>query len=135
MKRINIILIISIITAVLLMSISVSYYYSIYLPKIHKEERDLEKMETAEKNIEDILSETFLDACLDEADSSLEDIFISLCKDNKQIGGDDGANCLKGTIDDKISYMTVSNLYDSLFKRIIDKREKERDECYMKYFK
>lgn len=74
-----------------------------------------------------------LETCLGDADSFLENSFIALCRDDKRISGGDEASCLVGTVEDTISYMTASNLYDSLFKRTLDKREKDRAECFKKY--
>jgi len=100
--------------------------------KIEQEKQDqLDEELKEQKNKEQ--AEQLLNACIANADNSLENSFISLCKDDERISGSDEANCLMGTIDDKVSYMTASSLYDSLFKRILDKREKDKAECFRRY--
>ena len=132
------------ILSLLLVALSVFYYYVIFLPQkeqarieqqkqeqLAEELKEQEAKEEAEQ--EKRLNRLLLDTCLNEADNSLKNSFISLCKDDGRISGGDEASCLAGTIDDNVSYMTASNLYSSLFKRILDKREKDKDECFKKY--
>jgi len=96
-----------------------------------KQQEQLDK-ELKEKQAKEE-AEQALNACLRGADDSLKNSFIVLCKDDERISGGNETSCLMGTIDDTISYMTASNLYNSLFKRILDKREKDRAECFKKY--
>ncbi len=99
--------------------------------RLAKELKEQEAKEQAETRVQ--LNSQLLEICLSEADSSLENSFIALCRDDKRISGGDETTCSAGAIDNKISYMTASNLYDSLFKRILDKREGDKDECFKKY--
>ncbi len=100
--------------------------------KIEQEKQDQSAKELKEQEAKD-QTEQALNICLSEADNSLKNSFIALCKDDKRISGGDEVSCLSGAIDDKVNYMTVSSLYDSLFKRILDKREKDKAECFKKY--
>lgn len=99
--------------------------------QLNEELKEQEAKEQAETQTQ--LNSQLLETCLSEADSSLENSFIALCRDDKRISGGDETTCSVGEIDNKISYMTASNLYDSLFKRIIDKRKGDKDECFKKY--
>ena len=79
------------------------------------------------------LNSQLLKNCLNEADNSLESSFIALCKDDIRVSGGNNETCLNGTLDIKISFMTASNLYNPLFKRILEKREKDKANCFKEY--
>jgi len=105
----------------------------IFLPQKERTRIDQQKQEQSDQEEKAREAKEGLEICLSEADSSLEGSFIALCRDEVRISGGDNATCSAGTIEDKIGFMIASNLYDSLFKRILDKREKDRVECYKKY--
>jgi len=123
MKKINIILIISTIIAVLLISSSVFYYYVVHLPRIHKEDQNLEnkkqEIETEEKEKkeqEDILNELLLKNCLESAETK--------AKNQKE-------EYMESIVGTKTSSETIEWSLDETTERLY----KERDECYVRYFR
>ena len=126
-----IILIASIVLRVVYMAVQIIKQGSI--EKQQQIEIEQAKQEQAAKNLQKQQAKDDLDVCLNRADNSLRISFVALCNGDKRINGGDKSICISGTTDDKISYMTASNLYDLLFKRILDKREKDRAECLKMY--
>ncbi|MDO8452086.1 MAG: hypothetical protein Q7S76_04435 [bacterium] len=123
----------SIVVGILLISSSLFYYYIIFLPQKEQVRIDQQKQEQLTQEQKDRETKEAFDSCLSNADVSLESSFISLCVGEEQISGGNKASCSTGTIDDKIGFMTASNLYDRFFKRILDKRDKDRTECFKRY--
>jgi len=135
---------VSILVLIFIAVIAIIYYFAIFLPQKERLRLEMQRQEQFDKELKEQevkneaekqanINTLLLESCLSEADNSLESSFISLCSDDERISGGDNATCSIGTIDDKVSFMTASNLYNSLFKRILDKRDKERNECFKRY--
>ncbi len=134
----------SIIASMLLVSFSIFYYYVIFLPKKEKTRIDQQKQEQLTKGLKEQevkteiekqrnLNAMLLQICLNEADLSLRTNFTVLCGSDERISGGDKSSCSTDDTETVIGYMTVSEFYTTHFKRILDKREKDRGECFKKY--
>lgn len=123
----------SISVAIILIGISVAYYFVIFIPQREETKLEQQTQEKEKEQEKELLNKKLLEDCLSNADNSLKSSFIAICNDDKRISGGDNMTCSTGTIEDTINYMTASELYSSLFKRPLEKREKDRGECFKQY--
>lgn len=109
--------------------LSIAYYYVIFLPQKEEARLELQRQEHKAK----LEQQKLLDFCLEETDNEAWKDFISICKDDERINGGDIETCEMGTVEDTISYMYASYLRETLFKGVLERREKAKEDCFKKY--
>lgn len=130
-----------IIIAILIITGAVFYHYVIFLPQRERAKLELQKQEQLAKEGEskeeaekrEQANRLLLDLCLEEADKLAVDSFVRICKLDERISGGDKESCESGTTEDAISYMITTKSDFPVFKEILNKREKDRAECFKKY--
>jgi len=114
MKKIKIVLMMSMVIAVLLASISVFYYYVIYLPQIQNNKQSVESQKQQAEKLEKENNEILLDSCLEVAEIKAENQKESY---------------MENIVGTKTSVETIQWSLDEINERLY----KEKEECFKKY--
>ena len=104
----------SMVIAVLLASISVFYYYVIYLPQIQNNKQSVESQKQQAEKLEKENNEILLDSCLEVAEIKAENQKESY---------------MENIVGTKTSVETIQWSLDEINERLY----KEKEECFKKY--
>jgi len=97
--------------------------------KVKELEAEIKDLKTQAENKD--INNIKLNSCLSEVDDSFMTAFRILCMEDVKIGGS-AEKCSGGGIENVLSFVSAS-IYRSKFTGLVDKRDKEREECIELY--